>query len=115
MNAGWAGYERVHSNRANLLIHLFAVPLFAASFVLVILYLLRQNFLAAALALALCVLAMLAQKSGHGREQHAPQPFAGPGDFAKRWFSEQFFRFPVFVVSGRWWQQYCESAEKSAD
>jgi hypothetical protein len=42
------------------------------------------------------------QGAGHKIEPNPPLPFAGPGDFVKRIFSEQFYKFPKFVLSGDW-------------
>ena len=102
----WADYRRVHADRRNLVIHLFAVPLFAASFVMALVFVYDGNYLWAAFAVFTALIAMAMQGSGHKFEYEAPLPFTGPGNFLKRWFTEQFLTFPLFLVSGRWWQQY---------
>ncbi len=102
----WPDYLRVHAGRANLLIHLLAVPLFVVSVVSVPLYLLAGDPVSAMVAVALCIVAMVLQGSGHRLEAEPPRPFNGPGDFARRWFTEQFVTFPLFVISGRWWRQF---------
>lgn len=106
MHFDWSEYDRVHASRANLLIHLIAVPLFIAAFVSLIKFLLQGDWLSAAFALGMALLAMALQGNGHKREAQSPRPFAGPGDFLRRWFTEQFVVFPVFFVSGRWGRQF---------
>ena len=102
----WADYERVHTDRRNLLIHLAAVPLFDVSVVLLVAGLAGgYRVIAVAAAIGMPV-AMLLQRIGHNLEREAPRPFAGPADLARRWFTEQFVTFPSFVLSGRWWRQY---------
>jgi hypothetical protein len=102
----WADYHRVHATRANLLLHLVAVPLFAAAFVLSIIHVFRGDYLAAGLSLAVAILAMALQGRGHKLETEVPRPFSSPLDFIRRWFTEQFLVFPLFFMSGRWWRQY---------
>jgi hypothetical protein len=46
------------------------------------------------------------QGFGHAREANEPKPFTGLLDFLRRWLAEQYFTFPVFVITGRWWRQY---------
>lgn len=107
----WIDYQRVHADRRNLLAHLLAVPLFAISFIAACVSFLRANSVAGAVALGLCVVAMLIQGRGHAVEENPPRPFSGPGNFLRRWFTEQYFIFPMFLLSGRWWRQY-RAAEK---
>ena len=107
----WNYYESVHAGRRNLLLHLVAVPLFDAAFLYLLLSLAAQQWLAAGISAAFALIAMVVQKNGHGGEQVPSRPFAGPGDFLKRWFGEQFLVFPLFVVSGRWARQYRAAGE----
>lgn len=102
----WTSYLRVHSDRRNLVLHLIAVPLFAVATILLAVFLVRGSYLAAAVAIAVAMAAMAMQGRGHALEPYAPEPFAGPGNFLRRWFGEQFLVFPTFVVTGRWWQQF---------
>ena len=102
----WAGYLRVHSDRRNLVIHAIAVPLFAGSFAVFVTAVLFGAFADAGIALLLALTGMVLQGRGHKFESHPPEPFSGPGNFLKRWFTEQFVTFPLFVVSGRWWRQF---------
>lgn len=102
----WTEYCRVHAGRANLLIHLFAVPLFIASLVSLIKYFLRGDWLSVVIAIVFAVFAMASQGKGHKNESEPPRPFTGPVNFLRRWFAEQFFLFPLFFLSGRWWGQY---------
>jgi hypothetical protein len=102
----WASYLRVHSDRRNLVIHVFAVPLFVVAFLSLIYYLVRGNYLNAVIATFGAFVAMLLQGRGHALEAQAPEPFSGPGNFLRRWFREQFLVFPMFLMSGRWWHQF---------
>lgn len=112
MRIDWSDYSRVHAHRTNLLIHLFAVPLFAVSFILTFVFAERRHFLPATLALAAALAAMVLQAGGHRLETTSPRPFTGPANFLRRWFSEQFFIFPAFLLSGRWWQQFRAAADE---
>lgn len=106
MAVDWSDYQRVHANRRNLRIHLFAVPLFDIAFLAGLIFLAMGDLAFAALSLLAAVGSMLLQKLGHGKEAIEPTPFGGPLDFLRRWFSEQYYKFPMFVISGRWWRQY---------
>ena len=109
----WTSYRRVHSDYRNLLIHVVAVPLFVGSFVSLIFYMIRGAYVAATIAFLLAGVAMVAQGRGHRLEEHAPVPFSGPGNFFRRWFTEQFLIFPWFFMSGRWWHQYRAETRES--
>ncbi len=106
MRLVWSDYEQVHADRRNLRIHMFAVPLFDIAFPATFIFLISGDYLLAVVSLATALGSMVLQRIGHSMESIAPQPFKGPLDFLKRWFSEQYFRFPLFVLSRRWWRQY---------
>lgn len=111
----WTSYLRVHSDRRNLLIHAFAVPLFIASTVFLVASIVRVEDVSIVIASGLAFAAMALQARGHKLETHAPVPFSGPGNFLKRWFTEQFVIFPLFLLSGRWWQQFNGTGDGSGD
>ena len=111
----WTSYSRVHGDRRNLLIHAFAVPLFAGSFLFLIYFLIRGAFFFAVIAMLTAIVAMALQGRGHALEVHAPEPFSGPGNFLRRWFTEQFVIFPLFLLTGRWWQQLKNAAGEAED
>ena len=102
-------YRRVHASRANLVIHLFAVPLFVASFPIALYFGAIGVSSTAFLSGGLAVLAMALQAAGHRLEPRPPAPFAGPVDFLRRWFTEQYLTFPRFMVSGDWWRAFRDS------
>ena len=102
----WAGYLRVHSDRRNLLIHAVAVPLFIGAFLVWLVSANRGAFASAVIAFVTAIAAMALQGRGHAFETHPPEPFSGPGNFLRRWFTEQFVTFPLFVLTGRWWGQF---------
>jgi len=98
----WRGYARNHRDRVNLLVHMVAVPAFIAGVLAAISLALQGHLPGAAFALVVAVIAFAVQGVGHRREQVAPEPFAGPGDFVARVFAEQFITFPRFVLVGQW-------------
>jgi len=102
----WSDYEPVHADRRNLRIHLIAVPLFDIGFIAALTFLARADFISAIVSLLVAFGSMVSQAKGHAKEAIAPRPFKGLPDFLKRWFSEQYLIFPLFVLSGRWWRQY---------
>lgn len=107
-------YSDVHSNRGNLLIHLFAVPLFIITVLALILALAQGRFLLAGLLVTGPLVSIGLQGFGHTLEARAPDPFKGPGDFLKRIFVEQFYIFPSYVLSGGWLRAW-RSAGRAVD
>jgi hypothetical protein len=98
----WSDYAAKHRNRANLLIHILAVPAFElAALALVAGAVMRSPKIAIGALVALIV-AFAAQGAGHKREAEQPAPFAGPGDVVARILAEQFITFPRFVLTGAW-------------
>jgi hypothetical protein len=98
----WSDYSAKHRNRTNLLLHIFAVPLFEIAGVALIVGLAAGSGRAMGLALVGMVAAVVIQGRGHRREHETPTPFAGPIDFVTRFFVEQWITFPRFVLSGGW-------------
>ncbi|HZN91445.1 MAG TPA: terminase [Myxococcales bacterium] len=99
----WGLYPENHTTRANLLIHIFTVPLFIAGTLTLLLspmYGLRP----AVSGLVAMVAAVALQGRGHRSEPVVPVPFLGPLDFVSRFFCEQFVNFPRYVLSGGWAQ-----------
>ena len=113
MRVDWSEYLRVHANRRNLLIHLVAVPLFVVAALTLSVALMTGNPVSAITSLVFALFAMVLQGRGHRLEANPPRPFTGPGNFLRRWFTEQFVIFPVFVLSGRWIDQYRKSTSQS--
>jgi hypothetical protein len=113
MQVDWPEYCRVHSSRANLLIHLFAVPLFIVAVFSLVNTVFRGEYLSAAIVTGFAVLSIATQGRGHKMEPNSPRRFSGPANFLRRWFTEQFYIFPLFVLSGRWWRQYVMAGETS--
>ena len=106
MQPDWADYYRVHASRRNLIIHLVAVPIFIVSFPCFVVAIVRVEPASAAVAFAGMLLALVLQGAGHRLEANAPRDFANAGDFLRRWFTEQYVTFPLFVLSGRWFTQF---------
>jgi hypothetical protein len=109
MRIDWSDYLRVHTDRANLVIHLVAVPLFLMSFLAFCQRIVAGDVSSAGIALLAALVAMALQGRGHKIENNPPRPFSGPFNFLRRWFTEQFFVFPMFVLTGRWWRQYSQA------
>jgi hypothetical protein len=95
-------YARFHNNKTNLLLHIVMVPLFVVGVVYAPLAAMQGRWLAASLALLLPLFSIAVQGAGHKQEPNPPLPFDGPGDFVTRIFSEQFYKFPQFVLTGEW-------------
>ncbi len=104
--AQFRDYPRVHTERANLLIHIVAVPVFDLSWVAFVAAVVGRSPVAAAASVAVAVAAFAAEGRGHALESERPISFAGPRDVVTRIFAEQFITFPRFVLSGGWLRAY---------
>ena len=98
----WDGYAKYHQSRANLFIHIVAVPLFLIGTIALVAALFQLSLMLLAVALASIVLAVALQGRGHRLEAMPPEPFTGPLNFVSRLFFEQWVTFPRFVISGGW-------------
>jgi hypothetical protein len=98
----WSETPPVHKRTANLLIHIFAVPLFVVGHVLFVASLFSNKWLLVA-ALGCIVVSLALQTFGHSLEKDKPPPFEGPRDFVRRLYAEQFCNFWRFVFSGKWY------------
>ncbi len=102
----WSGYSDAHQNRTNLLIHLLAVPAFIVSAVCVVVAIARLSPIATLLSVAAMLVCVALQVRGHQLEQFQPRPFKSRFDFVRRVLAEQFFTFPRFVLTGRWYKNF---------
>src|SRR3989304_790898 len=102
----WSDYSAKHRNRANLLVHIVAVPLFQIGTVILAYAAIRVSAAAGALAAACMVAALLAQGRGHRLERETPPPFDGAAASASRFVAEQWVTFPRFVLSGAWHRNF---------
>jgi hypothetical protein len=98
----WEGYPKYHQSRANLLIHIVAVPLFLLGTVALVAAVVQLSLLLLAVAIGCIVVAVALQGRGHRLESVPPEPFSGPLNFVSRLFLEQWVTFPRFVISGGW-------------
>jgi hypothetical protein len=96
------GYPRYHKSRANLLIHIVAVPLFLVGTVIVVAAIVQASLVLLLAAIGCIVVAVALQGRGHRLEAVPPEPFSGPISFVSRLFLEQWVTFPRFVISGGW-------------
>jgi hypothetical protein len=110
----WSQYEEVHADRRNLSIHLIAVPLFMIAFPATVIFLLTADIASAVASLLVAIGSMACQGIGHATESVPAKPFKGLFDFLRRWFTEQYFTFPKFVLTGRWWHQYQAAANNAS-
>ena len=90
----WDGYPRFHRSRANLLLHIVAVPAFVLGNAALVVTVLLGLWAAAAAALAVMALSMAVQGRGHKLEDVPPEPFTGPANALSRVFLEQWVTFP---------------------
>src|SRR5262245_32420031 len=97
----WRETPPVHSSTANLLIHIVAVPMFVAGHALLIAAAVASRWLVVAGPLFI-VLSIALQGLGHRTEPQPVHPFAGPRDFIRRLYVEQFYNFWRFLFSGGW-------------
>ena len=110
----WSLYAVGHTRRANLLIHVFAVPVFQLG----TLALLASPLLGVTFAMVgpvLMVGAMAAQGRGHAGESERPVRFEGPLDVIARIMLEQWITFPRFVLSGGLAQAWRASAPRNRE
>lgn len=98
----WRLYGRNHQSRANLLVHMLAVPMFISGALAAVRLAVAGAWLGSGICLLVMVFAFALQAIGHKRELEAAVPFRGPIDFLARVFVEQFITFPRFVLSGGW-------------
>ena len=106
MFVDWNDYERVHADRRNLLNHLLAVPLFVIALPVALISVARGEWILAAVSVLAAIGSTVLQGFGHAKEANQPKPFNSLLNFLQRWLSEQYFQFPVFLITGRWWRQY---------
>jgi hypothetical protein len=98
----WNGYPRYHQSRANLLLHILAVPVFLLANVALLAELVRGAWAGATILLAVMAASMAVQGRGHRLEPVPPEPFTSPANAVARIFCEQWITFPRFVLSGGW-------------
>jgi hypothetical protein len=98
----WEGYPKYHQSRANLLIHILAVPLFLFGMVVLIAAVVQLSLALVGLAIGCIVVAVALQGRGHRLERVPPEPFSSLLNFVSRLFLEQWVTFPRFVLSGGW-------------
>lgn len=101
----WSETAPVHSNRANLLLHAVAVPLFVAAHVVFVVGAFTDWHLIIA-APILMLASLMLQKKGHGLEEIQVKPFSGPYDFFRRLYVEQFWNYWRFLLTGQWFTAF---------
>ncbi|MGB0563836.1 MAG: terminase [Spirulinaceae cyanobacterium] len=99
-------YSHAHAHRTNLLIHLVAVPLFILAHVGLVAALSSRKPLPALMCVGVAAASLGLQRKGHDLEVQAPEPFSSGWNFATRLYTEQFYTFPKFVLSGELQQNW---------
>lgn len=107
LEAQWSDYPERHRNKANLMIHIVAVPLVWLAAIQVLGGLMLTligvgGFKVIFWALVQAGVAVFAQSWGNGMEAVKPAPFAPTKDYAIALAAEQFVTFPRFVLTGEW-------------
>ncbi|HEY1774168.1 MAG TPA: terminase [Gammaproteobacteria bacterium] len=105
----WTSYPEAHTSRANLVLHIFTVPLFWAGTALLLASLFILSWPLAVLGAGCLLVPLVAQGLGHKRLESQPSaPFTSPWNFVARFCLEQWINFPRFVLSGGWWRAFSE-------
>ncbi len=99
-------YAQVHSHPTNLRIHLIAVPLFIAAHLGLFYGIIQQELLSILMYVGFAVLSLGLQRWGHTLESKAPAPFRNGWDFLTRLYTEQFYTFWMFVLSGEFQKKW---------
>jgi hypothetical protein len=97
----WRETPPAHRNTGNLVIHIVAVPMFVMGHALLIAAVAAGRWLLVA-GIVFIALSLTLQRLGHSMESQAVHPFAGPRDFIRRLYVEQFYNFWRFLFSGGW-------------
>src|SRR5262245_58433472 len=109
----WRETPPVHKNAANLLIHLFAVPLFVAGHLLILAAIVFSWWLAP-LGVLCVVVSLVLQRVGHSLEGQQVHPFSSGRDFVRRLYAEQFCNFWRFLFSGQWYASFTSRHDRQA-
>ena len=93
-------YSHVHAHRTNLLLHSVAVPLFILAHIGLVAAISSRRPLPALTCVGVAMASLGLQRKGHTLEAQAPAHFSSGWNFATRLYTEQFYTFPKFVLSG---------------
>ena len=102
----WRETPPVHKNVTNLVIHIFAVPLFVLGH-LFLLAAFVYGWRLIVVGLLCNIASIVLQGFGHSMEQQKVPAFTGPRDFVRRLYAEQFCNFWRFLLSGQWFASVC--------
>ena len=98
----WRETSPVHTHRVNLVIHVFAVPLFVVGHLL-LLAVVAFSWWLAVVGLLCIVASLILQGFGHSLEAKQVPPFTGPRDFIRRLYAEQFCNFWRLLFSAQFY------------
>src|SRR5262245_17767673 len=108
----WSNYSAGHQHPTNLLIHLFAVPLFMLATIGVISAVIWPSWTLGIFSLIGMFVSVALQGRGHALEPVKPEPFSGGLNFLRRLFGEQWITFPRFFFSGSWLRNYANNRRR---
>lgn len=100
----WDGYKQYHNTPINLWIHILAAPLFIIGTILLITAIIGLSFFMIIASSLIMAVSILAQGFGHSKETHPVEPFIDGKNAVTRIFIEQFYTFPKYVISGKWYR-----------
>lgn len=98
----WSGYPKYHRSRANLTIHIVAVPVFLLGNVGLVAAVVERSLVLGVASLAATIISIAVQGRSHRKEEVPPEPFTSRTNAIARIFLEQWVTFPRFVISGGW-------------
>ncbi len=107
-------YAQVHTHRINRLIHLIAVPLFIAAHLGLVSAIAQRKPLPALMWVSLAVVSLGLQRQGHALEAKTPAPFRNGFNFMTRLYTEQFYKFPKFVLTGKFQENWLAAPSQDA-
>lgn len=102
----WRETPPVHANRANLLIHVVAVPVFVGAHVLAIVGAVMLDAWPIIAGVVLAVIPLVLQRRGHALERQPVHAFASTKDFVGRLYAKQFCNFWRFLFTGAWFASF---------
>ncbi len=101
-----------HWSKKNLIIHIFAVPIFIISNISILYWIFQLNIIVILLSFWLIWFSLLLQWKWHKLETNKPKKFSSKWDFIKRIYIEQFITFPLFLISWNYFKNIIKKSEK---
>jgi hypothetical protein len=99
----WIDFGVYHSSRKNLIIHVFAAPIFIIGIVGFTYGLLNLQLIETVGSVLIMAISLGMQSYGHSNESVRSDSFASPLDAITRILIEQLINSPRFIMSGKWY------------